>query len=218
MSETIVIKLGGSIFFPNIINTKFINAFKKVIMKYEKYNFVIIVGGGNIARQYQKALKDCGVTDNLSLNMIGIDTTKINAHMFSRIFENAQILKNLEDKVIGRITISPGFEPGHSTDYDAVYLANKFSNKVIILSNISKIYTSDPKTDPNAKPIDHISWSNLQTMVGKEFSPGASMPIDPVAVRTGMANGTKVIFADGKDLDNFENILNNKGFVGSSVS
>jgi uridylate kinase len=149
--------------------------------------------------------------------MIGIDTTKINAHMFSRVFESTQILKGLDDEITDNIVISPGFEPGHSTDYDAVYLANRFNKQVIILSNISKIYSSDPKTNPDAKPIDNISWKDLSQIVGKEFSPGASMPIDPVAISTGMTNHTKVIFADGKDLSNFENILNNKEFIGSTV-
>jgi len=55
--KTIVISLGGSIIVPGRIQVEFLKKFKEFILKFLKqnYRFVVVVGGGAIARQYQDA-------------------------------------------------------------------------------------------------------------------------------------------------------------------
>ena len=56
-SKTIVIALGGSIMYPEEIDISFLKKFKKFILNRlrDGSRFIIVVGGGRIARIYQDA-------------------------------------------------------------------------------------------------------------------------------------------------------------------
>lgn len=61
-NRTIVISLGGSIIVPAYragirIQIRFLKKFKEFILKFlkKRYRFIIVAGGGNICREYQKA-------------------------------------------------------------------------------------------------------------------------------------------------------------------
>jgi len=79
------------------------------------------------------------------------------------------------------------------------------------------VYTADPKADPNARPIDKISWADFRAMVGDDWAPGKNVPFDPVASRQSEKIGLKVICASGKNLDNLKNILSGKDFDGTVI-
>ena len=56
--KVIVISLGGSLIVPDEIDYSFLQKFREVIKKNtRKYKFVIVCGGGSIARKYIKALR-----------------------------------------------------------------------------------------------------------------------------------------------------------------
>ena len=62
MKEIIVISLGGSLIVPKHIDTLWINKFKEKITKLtKKYKFVIVCGGGFVAREYITILKKRGM-------------------------------------------------------------------------------------------------------------------------------------------------------------
>ena len=114
--------------------------------------------------------------------------------------------------------VAAGWKPGFSTDYDAVLLAEKFSgNFVINLSNIKKVYTDDPDKNPDAKPLDTVSWEDFRKIVGDEWIPGKNAPFDPVASRYASNINMKVIVASGRDLSNLNNILRDKSFTGTTI-
>jgi uridylate kinase len=118
----------------------------------------------------------------------------------------------------GRILVAGGWKPGFSTDNDAVLLAERFgADTVINLSNIEKIYTADPRVDPDARPIDHIGWAEFRKIVGDEWTPGRNLPFDPVAARRGQELGLRVISASGSDLENIAAILRDGDFEGSVI-
>ena len=118
----------------------------------------------------------------------------------------------------GQILIAAGWKPGFSTDNDAVLLAERFSAKQVInLSNIEKVYTDDPKKNPDAKPIDTISWEQFIRLVGTEWVPGKNVPFDPVASLRAQKAGIQVICAGGTDLNNLDNILNDCPFKGTTI-
>ena len=92
--------------------------------------------------------------------------------------------------------VAAGWKPGWSTDFDAVVLAEKFgADTVINLSNISKVYSADPKLDPEAVPFDRMSWSELKKLVGDTWIPGKNVPFDPVATERAAALRLTVITA-----------------------
>jgi uridylate kinase len=118
----------------------------------------------------------------------------------------------------GRVMVASGWKPGFSTDNDAVLLAEKFgADTVVNLSNIEKIYTADPRQDPNAEPIDSITWADFRTMVGDEWTPGKNLPFDPVAAKRGERIGLRVVCAGGRDIDNIRAILEDRSFTGSVI-
>jgi uridylate kinase len=123
------------------------------------------------------------------------------------------------EPLVGRVLVAAGWKPGFSSDYDAVLLAERFhADLVINLSNIAQVYTDDPKKNPNAKPIDSISWNDFRAMVGDEWTPGKNVPFDPVASRHAAKIGLKVICAAGRDLDNLRKILLGENFIGTTIA
>src|SRR3989344_5717542 len=92
--ENIIISLGGSIVMPDDIDTAFLKVFKNIIKKYLNPNhstslrarrFFIFVGGGRVARNYQKALLEFGA-DNKERDLIGIDVSRLNARIVKQSF------------------------------------------------------------------------------------------------------------------------------------
>ena len=106
-----------------------------------------------------------------------------------------------------------------STDTDAVYLARKFGAKTVInLSNIKKVYTDDPKKNPDAKPLDHISWDDFIKMVGDTWTPGKNTPFDPIASKIAKEEKMSVICMDGRNIDNLIAALEARPFEGTTIS
>jgi uridylate kinase len=118
----------------------------------------------------------------------------------------------------GRILVAAGWKPGFSTDNDAVVLAQRFSaGTVINLSNIAKVYSDDPKRNPEAKPVDRLTWKEMRAIVGEEWSPGKNTPFDPTAARAAAQSRITVIFAEGRNLENLSAILAGRNFVGTTI-
>ena len=88
---------------------------------------------------------------------------------------------------------------------------------MVNLSNIEKVYTDDPKTNPAAKPLDTISWEDFRKMVGDEWTPGKNTPFDPIASKGAQQDGISVICAGGRDIENTRAILDGKPFKGTRI-
>ena len=222
--KTIIISLGGSIIVPDKINTNFLKNFKKLILKFIKknYRFVIYCGGGNIARNYQKAASAIGNISEEDLDWIGIHTTRLNAHLLRTIFKEHSepaVVKNPKKKIKfnKKILIAAGWKPGWSKDYDAVLLAKNLGiKKVINITNIDYVYDKDPKKFKNAKPFKKITWKNFRKLVGSKWKAGLCMPFDPIAAKEAEKIKLKVIVL-GKNLNNLSNLLKNKNFEGTII-
>jgi len=223
--KTIIMSLGGSVIVPNRIDVNFLINFKKIIYRYIKknYRFVIYCGGGRTARNYQKAASKVIKLNNKDLDWLGIHATRLNAHfiktLFNSITENI-IVKNPTQKIkfTKRILIAAGWKPGWSTDYDAVLLAKNLKVKTIInMSNINYVYDKDPKKFKGAKKIKNISWREFRKITGNKWKAGLNMPFDPVAAKEAEKLGLKVIII-GKNLRNFENLLNDGKFEGTIIT
>ena len=223
-----VISLGGSIVAPDGVDEGFLKDFTALIGEFlskdEKRRFIFVVGGGGPARSWQKAYRNiCSSHTDEQADWIGIMATRLNAQLVKAVMgewctQDVVTDPTRVEPLMGRVLVASGWKPGFSTDYDAVLLAERFhANAVINLSNIEKIYSDDPKTNPEAKPIDSISWADFCAMVGDEWVPGKNVPFDPVASRHAARMGLKVICAAGKNLPNLKKILNGEDFIGSTI-
>jgi uridylate kinase len=224
--ERVVVSVGGSLIVPDAIDTEFLLHFKTLILEKVQrgFTFSIIAGGGRTARRYQSAANLVTPLSRHDLDWIGIHSTRLNAQLLRNIFvgyAHQQIIKNptIDIEADEPIIIAAGWQPGCSTDYDAVLIAkNLGATRLVNLSNIDYVYTADPKKDPNAKKIEKISWSEFRVLIPKEWDPGLSSPFDPVAAKEAEALGIEVAIINGTKLEEFSNYLDGKPFVGTTIS
>lgn len=227
--ETIVLSVGGSLVAPSGgISVSFLKEFNLFLRKHIKKGrkFFIVVGGGKTARHYRDAGKEVvGELTAHDLDWLGIHATRLNAHLLRTIFQDIahpRIIENYDKKLIGwkePLVIGAGWRPGHSTDYDAVLLARDYHASVIVnLSDIDRVYDKDPKKNPDAKPIDKITWDEFQKIVGTTWSPGVNAPFDPIASQLAKKLALTVIIANGNNFKNLDNILNGEHFIGTMIA
>ncbi len=223
-----VLSVGGSIIAPDKVDSAFLKTFKSAIKSYLDNNkeakLIFVCGGGAPARIYQGAFRDIVEDADPSLqDWIGIKATHLNGSLVRAVFSEYITDELVTDPTLdipfeGRILVAAGWKPGFSTDTDAVYLARKFGGKKVVnLSNIAKVYTDDPRKNPDAVPLDSISWKDFRAMVGDEWTPGKNTPFDPIASRIAEEDGMTVICADGRDIENLIKILNNEPFYGTTI-
>ena len=221
--ETIIISLGGSLVAPNEIDLGFLKSFRYSLQKYlGAKRFFIIVGGGKIARNYQKALLEFGAKTN-DRDWIGINVTRLNAEVVKQMFAVDCYQKIVTDpnkkvKTNKDIMVGAGWKPGWSTDYCAVLIAKNHNIKTIInLTNVDYVYDKNPNQSPDAKPLKEIDWKSFHRIVGDKWMPGLSMPFDPRASKLAAQLKIKVAMINGKNLERLEDFLNNKPFMGTVI-
>jgi len=233
MTSVQVISLGGSIIAPDRVDVAFLRAFRKTVLEYleaeAERRVILVCGGGAPAREYQGAyravLSEAGrsAPDPEAQDWLGIAATRLNAELVRFLFQPLCPEKVITDPTAvtvfpGRVLVASGWKPGFSTDYDAVLLAERFqANTLVNLSNIAKVHSADPKVDPAARPLNHLSWSELQAMVGTAWVPGANVPFDPVATAQAARLGLRVVVAAGRNIENLRKILAGEPFEGTTI-
>lgn len=224
--EVIVLSLGGSLIIPGEIDTKFLREFKKVILKNtKKYKFIIVCGGGSIARKYINALREAG-SNEVFQSFAGISATRMNARFMSFFFGQNQEkgiphtineLKNYVNKSDIVFCGALEYKPHQTSDSTAAQIAKHFKTDFINLTNVSGLYDKNPKKYKDAKFISEITWKDLDKLANKDkFKPGQHFVIDQTASRMIMQNRITTYIL-GKNLNQLENVLNNRKFTGTIV-
>jgi uridylate kinase len=234
MGSVQVISLGGSVIAPDKVDVAFLRSFRKALLEYleaeGERRVILVCGGGGPAREYQGAyravLSEAGRSEPEEgevLDWLGIAATRLNAELLRFLFLPLCPERVVSDPTAlavfpGRVLVAAGWKPGCSTDYDAVLLAERFqADTVVNLSNVARVYSADPKVDPQARPLEHLSWAELQAMVGRTWVPGANVPFDPVATEHAARIGLRVVVAAGRNIENLKKILNGEPFEGSTI-
>jgi uridylate kinase len=208
-----VVSLGGSLIVPDEIDTSFLKKFKESILKLveEGYSFIIIPGGGATARRYQVALKTFGVTDRNFLDEVGISTVRPNAYFLKVLFKDkaySEVVLDENNLPESPIVIAANGKLGRSSDAGAVELAVSTGLiHVINLSNIARVYSEDPKLNPEAKAFNDLTWKDYRAMIPSEWDPGMSTPFDPVASKMAEEADLTVAIMDGHDTEAFEEFV-----------
>lgn len=220
-----IISLGGSLIVPDEIDTNFLREFiafiKAEVLEGRKY--IIITGGGKIARKYQKATLELGSFTNEDVDWVGIYTTRMNANFLRILLKDIahpEIVINPFDvgEVKMPVIIASGWKPGWSTDYDAVEMAKIFNAKKIAnLSNIDYAYDKDPKIFPDAKKIESISWSDFRKIIPEKWEPGLNSPFDPMAAKLAEEAQIEVAILNGRNILNLKNYFDGVLFKGTVI-
>lgn len=223
-----IIALGGSIVVPNGgINTEYLTKFREFVLNFlqEGKRFIIIMGGGAICREYQKAAGSIVELSDEDKDWLGIHVTRLNAHLLRAIFFDVahpvvidNPTKEIEDIDKYALFIASGWRPGWSTDYIAVMLAKRFRAKEFICAtSVPYVYDDDVEKNANAKPIPKISWADYRRIIGDVWTPGMRAPVDPVAARLSEEEGIEAVVVLGTDLINLGKAIRGEEFQGSVI-
>jgi len=227
MKEYKILSVGGSIIIPpSGFDVSFLKRFRKLIVDEVKkgQRFILVIGGGATAREYQDALNRVTKTSKENLDWMGIAATDINAKFVRMMFGDYAYKEVIYDprkkvKTNKPIIIAAGWKPGCSTDNDGVLLAKTYGVKHMLnLSNIEYAYDKDPNRYKNAKKIDSMAWTVfIREVVGTTWDPGKSTPFDPIASKTARRMGLSVSILKGTHLGEVKKALNGKPFKGTHI-
>lgn len=172
------------------------------------HQLMVVCGGGKPARHYIQIAKTLNASQNIQ-DTLGIKATHINALLLTaalgdsadqtRIYTRATELRHRQPH---KIWIGGGYKPKSSTDYRAVLLARALASEAVInATDVPGVYDSNPKTNPNARKLDHITHSQLERIIKETTrqAPGEYGLFDLKAVRQAARINMPLIFIDGRD-------------------
>lgn len=201
MKSTITISLGGSIINPGEIDNQFLSDFSKMIIKLlPEFKFVIVCGGGKVARQYIKGLPD-GLTEG-ERDYMGIAATWLNAQLLTYYFKGycspilpstvKDLTKQMQTYDIG---LSGGFLPAVKTDEDAAILADLYGSPILInVTNVDGIYDKDPQKHSDAKKYEKLSYKQFYEVVSPlSLGAGSNAPFTLIAAKICQRSNMKII-------------------------
>lgn len=224
--KVLVLSLGGSLIIPDEIDTEFIKNFKKVILKNtKKHKFVIVCGGGSIARKYISALEELEINEKLQ-GFSGISATRMNARFMTYFFgrdANKGVPHDMKDiknllKIYDVVFCGAlRYAKNETSDGTSAKLANYFNTIFINLTNVDGLYNKNPKKYKNARLIEKISWKNFQKIANEnKFKPGQHFVLDQKASEIILKNKIPT-YIIGKNLKQLNNFLQNKKFTGTII-
>jgi uridylate kinase len=227
VKEVIVLSLGGSLIVPEVVDPAWIDKFKKVILKLKnKYKFVIVCGGGFVAREYITILQS-EHKNKKQQSLAGIAVTRMNARIMMQVFgsiankELPMEMKQVKNMLKKEDVVFCGalrYAPNQTSDSTAAQLAVYLKTKFINITNIDGLYNDNPIKNKNAKFIAQINWKDFEKRaLAIKYKPGQHFVLDQKA--SVIIRKNKVVtYIIGKNLKNLEGILKNKKFVGTTIS
>jgi uridylate kinase len=226
VKKVIVLSLGGSLIIPDNIDIAFLENFRKVIKKHtDNYKFVVVTGGGSVARKYISALNLAGKSEYLQ-SMSGISATRMNARFLTHIFgkdanegiphdmkDVANLLKKNDVVFCGALR----YAEKETSDATSAKLARFFNTEFINLTLVSGLYTKNPLEHKDARFIPKISWKEFWKKANKtKFKPGQHFVLDQHASEIIMKYKIKTYIL-GKNLKNLDLLLSGKKFNGTVI-
>ena len=227
MKEIVVMSLGGSLIVPEHIDTAWIDKFKEIIINLtKKYKFIIVCGGGFVAREYITILEKEHKSKKQQ-SLAGIQVTRMNAKIMTQIFgkiANKEIpleMKHVKSMLQKNDVVFCGalrYAPNQTSDSTAAKLAQYLKLRFINLTNVEGLYTSNPTKHKDAKFIEKISWAEFEKCALEiKYKPGQHFVLDQKAA-TVIKKHKITTYILGKNLNNLKNMLNNKKFKGTTIT
>jgi uridylate kinase len=222
--KTIVLSIGGSVVLSKEADSSFLKQLCNILKKQSnKVKLFIIIGGGSTARNYITLGRTLNFNEKL-LDQIGIDITRINAKVFTHLFEssNKTIPKTTDDAINlkNNIIVMGGTTPGHSTDMVGAELAKKTNADLfMIATNVDGIYNKDPNKYNDATRYEKLHINTLIKNLGTSWeSAGKNTVIDGPAIQIIKDASLKTIVLNGKQLNEIQNALEDKPFKGTEIT
>jgi uridylate kinase len=220
--KMLVLKVGGSIMYDQLLNINF-DLFKRLKIWYyenikEYSKIVFVTGGGGLSRTMERRISDEIGGEN-HLHSIAMSLTQTNATILASFLEDDNIFvpKTLGDAYEflitskGKSMISGGLKVGWSTDMDAAVFADILElDRVHKISDIDYVHDKDPKEFFDAKPIKDMTWEEyfelFKIVSGDNHKPNQKMPLDPGCVQYCARKGISFHVTGGSLLDEVKSV------------
>jgi uridylate kinase len=221
--NTVVVSLGGSIVLSHEGNGDFLRQLTAMLKKMSThYKLYVTVGGGYIARRYIQLGREFGFDED-TLDLIGIDVTRVNAHIIAHLLGASYrgIPHSTDDalKLHTRIVVMGGTDPKHSTDTVGAELAEKtHAVRFVNATNVDGIYDKDPNKYSDAKQLKEVHIDRLIQQYGTKWgSAGKNIFMDEPALEIIKRARIPTFIVNGKRLDQLEKAMTGQPFDGTTI-
>lgn len=207
----IVLRIGGSV-VASPLNPALISQYADLLMtlKNRGHEAVIVVGGGNYAREFIETAKGLGLEEKAQ-DEIAISVSRILAQLFlKRLGKRGcqSVPLTIEDALRclrdGKIAVMGGLKPGMTTDTVAALIAKKLAADLLIKgTDQDGVYDKDPRKYADAPKLEHLSFDDLSVVFDEDkHKAGIHQIIDPEAVKILKRMRVRVVVVNGFNPEN----------------
>lgn len=225
--EKVVVSLGGSVLVPGEEDARYLRDLVAMMRDVSRrIRLFAVTGGGRVARYYIETGRDLGIAEP-RLDELGIGVTRMNARLLGAALRGRAnrepATSYAEAARLARrhpIVLMAGTRPGHTTDRVSASLARFVgAARIVNATSVDGVYTTDPRKDPDARRLDHLTFEELIRITGEGHrTAGPSMVFDPVAARVLARDRIPLSVVRGRDLASLEGAILGRTFRGTLVS
>ncbi len=226
----VVVSLGGSMLFHgDAVDADYVRRFASLALKLKKegLQLVLVVGGGRTARDYARAARELTKNEFLA-DRVAIATTRVNALLVITALGEAaapKVVTDFDEAAYalhnGLIPVGAGMLEGITTDADAVLIAEQLkAARVVNVSNVDAIYSTDPKKDPKAKRLTSLTHHELVQLAaeGDDRRARSNFVFDLLACKLAARSSIELHFVTGAKLDEVEKAIRGEKHGGTVVT
>ena len=202
----LVLRIGGSV-IASPVDSALISKYADLLknLKKQRYELVVVVGGGALARDFIDVAKDLGL-DEKAQDEVAISISRIFAQLFLRKLgrlgcEAVSLMIEDVAKCLqkGKIAVMGGLRPGMTTDTVAALIAENVEADLYVKATDQEgIYNKDPRSHPDAVRLERLSFNDLpRVFTENKHKAGLHQVLDPEAVEILKNKRVKVIVVNG---------------------
>ena len=214
----IVLKIGGSLVYPDKANMKYVTQLSSVLLALKRRTVVgVVVGMGKRGEKPLLAArkKKCSEYD---LDKTAIAQTRKNALLLRKALGlKGDVPRTIDEarKEANKkgITVIGGTVPGHTTNTVAALLAEAIgAKKLINATNVEGVYTKDPRKFKNARKFHKMRYGRLISLAAEQDGRGARthFVFDLLAAKLIARSKIKTYIIDGSKIDEISSTLKGK--------
>jgi uridylate kinase len=223
----VVVSIGGSVLLRGEGDREYLDALAELLARSARERPVVVTtGGGRTAREYIALGRALRMTE-VELDELGIEVTRLHARLLAGRLgpptpshPPASVREAVEAVKHGSPVVLGGTEPGHTTDGVAALLAVRLrSPRVVNATDVDGAYEADPRSHPEARRIERLSWKEFRGMVHAATSgeAGQQFLFDRLGAEQLARASIPLWIVNGRDLPNLEAAIVGRPFSGSRI-
>jgi uridylate kinase len=201
----VVLRIGGSVLGSPPL-PKIVNAYANVItdLNYEGHSVAVVVGGGEVSREYIKSAAEMGLS-TYQQDTVAIHASRLNARLVAMKLGGVSSVPTSIDGMLqrlarNRVAVMGGLKPGITTDTVAAMVAQRWRADILVkASDQNGIYTEDPRVNRKAKKLDRLTYEKMKQILGGSHRPGIHSIVDPIAVDQLLESRIRLVVLNGAE-------------------